>query len=182
MKFDNVSEMTPILPISASMKNSRKCPPCFSSQCGLCDECCGRGTETYDASSYSCLSSAETLAKFSRDIPSKIEGYRNEIGRLMYREQTGTPNRDEVMPGVIPERFTVEEAIFKKPSVYKILETPHGAICDNPKCKTMYTGSPEYFHMSWFPQIPVYTREHDDGCQLCILCVKKQGQAILPKL
>jgi hypothetical protein len=164
------------------MKNSRRCPPCFSSQCDFCDTCCGRGTETYPTSSFDCLAQAEGLAKFSGDLSTQIEGYRNKIGILMHRDQAGLPKGIEVMTGVIPERFKVDEAIFKSPSVYKRLETPHGAICDTPKCKTMYTGSPEYFHMSWFPHIPVYTREHDDGCQLCILCLKKQGEPILPKL
>ena len=159
--------------------SSSPVPPCFSSQCGLCDSCCG-----YDqkASPYDCIVRAENLAKFSGSMSIQIEKYRADIGTLMYREQECLHVGAEAMTGIIPERFKVDEALFKPPSVYTLLESPHGAICDTPKCKTMYTGSPEYFHMSWFPKVPVYTREHDDGCQLCILCLKEQGNPVLPKL
>jgi len=164
------------------MKNSRKCPPCFSAQCGLCDVCCGRNTETHVATFGDCLAHAESLAKFSVDLPTQIESYRNKINTLIHRSKASEPIGAEVFTGIIPDRFKVGEGLLKRPSVYNRLKGPHGAICDTPRCKTMYTGSPEYFHTSWFPHIPVYTRSHDDGCQLCILCLKQHGTPVFPKL
>ena len=161
-------------------RNLRHVPPCFSGQCGLCGTCCGQDAPS---TSRDCIARSEVLSKFYQgSLTTDREEYMNKITQLMRREQGCLVHEKELLTGIIPTKFRVQEACFSGPSVYKKLETPHGAICDSPHCKMMYTSAPEYYHMSWFPQIPVYTRETDDGCQLCILCLKKQGKPVVPKL
>jgi len=163
------------------MKNQLYVPPCFSGECGHCMGCCGNAIARVSASEMDGVDRGRVLAKFPQKPKEDLEAYMNEINQIRYREQECTPNPDETITGVVPKEFKVSGKLFRDSEVYKLLKTPHGALCDTPRCKVHYVNAPEFFHMSWFTSIPMYTRKRDDSHQMCIKCVKEVGSVVLPK-
>ena len=163
-----------------TLKNSLFAPPCFSSQCGLCASC---NKQEEAPRSNARLDRIKLLAKFSKESnSSEVEAYRNQMTQLMYREANGLCKTSERVHGILTPSYKVEESL-NYTSVYTRTKNPHSHICDNLPCMRAYNESPEYFHKSWFPTIPMYergdlpkTKQKDSSCHLCGLCMKTQGQ------
>ena len=165
--------------MTSKMKNALFAPPCFSSQCGLCASC-NKREEAPRANDR--LDRVRLLAKFSKESNcSEVETYRNQMTQLMYRETNGLYKPSERVHGILAPSYTLEESMYHT-SVYTRIANPHTRICDNIPCMRSYIESPEYFHKSWFPTIPMYergdlpkTKKEASSCHLCGLCVKTQG-------
>jgi hypothetical protein len=150
------------------MKHSTFAPPCFSSQCGFCASCNRRGDIPR---SQPRLDRIRQLAKFTKsENAESVEVYRNQMNRMIQKEQMGIS---------LLETHT-EEGLYDT-ATYTRIPSPHQEICDNPPCMRVYCESPDYFHGSWFPQIPMYRREssvfrgtrifEDTKIHLCGICV-----------
>jgi hypothetical protein len=166
--------------MTTTMKNALFAPPCFSSQCGLCASC---HTHEEPLRANARLDRVRLLAKFSKDSNGvEVETYRNQMTQLMYREANGLCKPSECVHGILAPSYTVDESLYHT-SVYTRIANPHTQICDNVPCMRSYLESPDYFHNSWFPTIPMYergdlpkTKKDDSSCHLCGLCMKTQGQ------
>ena len=94
----------------------------------------------------------------------RFKEYHNKYFKLIDDIKKGNTN--------VKKYLKVEDKYGKK---YKKLEDFHGAVCDDPICKSLYVSSGDCVHAVIYPTIPMYTRvssgNDDDMCQLCILCV-----------
>ena len=158
------------------MSRSEYPPPCFSNQCGFCEQCNSRAK--YIKQSYNPQDStkrAVTLSKFMKSSLNDIsETYRNNIYKIKNREKESIFNNyKEYIYGIIPETKYINESILNDPSIYTRIKTPHNKVCDNPKCKAVYITTPEYFQKSFYPHVPMYKRETNIPNYLCCECVRQ---------
>jgi len=135
---------------------------CFSGQCGLCNECCS--IIKYTSYVPEGLQRAEATKVFNE---TRMSSYCKKWGRVLYNKQLSATKKKIIdVKGAFPPR---REA-------WELLDSPHGAICDDPVCKAVYASSDDGVHAMIYPNIPVYTRRtndrSDDNCQLCIVCIE----------
>ena len=154
------------------MKHSSFAPPCFSSQCGFCASCNRREEVPRETPR---LDRIRELSKFTKSQNAGfVETYMNQMNRLMHRDQMGLS---------LPE--TYQDEGLHHTAEYTRIPPHHQGICDNPPCMRVYCESPEYFHQSWFPTIPMYKKNpsvfrgvpifEDTQIHLCGLCVNASG-------
>jgi hypothetical protein len=110
------------------------------------------------------------LSKFTMGdkVVQLTEPYMKEVNQIIQQERCSVD---------LPEMFEINGG-----TKYTRLSDGHGALCDTLLCQTAYTSAPERFQTTWFPKVPLYTRIPDNGCQLCILCLRRQGCPIRPKI
>ena len=135
---------------------------CFSGECGMCHGCSSpMAGEKLPDTSPECLKRGEDTVMFNE---SRFKEYHNKYFKLI--DDISKGNTD------IKKYLKVEDKYGK---MYKKLEDYHGAVCDDPICKSFYVSSGDCVHAMVYPMIPMYTRvssgNDDDMCQLCILCV-----------
>jgi hypothetical protein len=132
---------------------------CFSGECGLCHGCSSpMAGEKLPDTTPECLKRGKDTSIFNE---TRIKGDYTLYFKLLH--------------GVKRVNTKIEDKYGKK---YKKIEGYHGAICDDPICKSFYVSSGDDIHTLIYPEIPMYTRvssgNDNDMCQLCVLCVNNK--------
>jgi hypothetical protein len=58
-------------------------------------------------------------------------------------------------------------------SKYNLIQEFHSAVCDDQLCKVFFVSAHDSKKSNFYPKLPVYTRDIDDGHQLCAVCINR---------
>lgn len=140
--------------------------PCFSSQCGMCSSCCS--FKDIPSNIPEGLSRAKDLLKIMNNkvLESSWNDHSKKMKKIIQKYNYNyNCSEDKVNHFPIPEKIDYGKHTFK------LLDTPHGAICDDPLCQLQYILSNDGDHALYYTGLPVYTREIDDNVQICAVCL-----------
>jgi len=142
---------------------------CFSDECGLCSNCC---VNTMNEFKVSDIETKELLER-GRDL-SKLMGkqYVEEV-KDRYNKNLKTwcikyGYEDPMCFGYAPEE--IKENFSGKNEKFKIINTKHNAICDDPYCRMLYFTSTDWEHKTRHSMLPMYNRERDN-LKICGPCL-----------
>ena len=144
---------------------------CFSSQCGSCAHCCS--FKAVPDKKPEGLSRADDLIKImgAENVSKEFKDYSNKMAKIEKKYHYDDPWMDDKL-NPIPMPKTKFKGSGEGLTQFDLLDTPHGAICDDPLCKAFFNISDDGVHALYHTRLPVYTRTSiGDDIQLCAVCI-----------
>ena len=135
--------------------------PCFSSECGMCANCC----RTPDSSK---LEEKERRYKDMSKIMGKplIEEYREVYNKRLNSWAKNKSYTDPFLYGYAKEKIKVKE------ETYTLCKKIHSEVCDDPYCGVLYNSTDEYTQKTKYSKYPIYTSDTRD-IKLCGVCIDR---------
>ena len=135
--------------------------PCFSSECGLCANCC----RNHDSSK---LGERERRYKDMSKIMGKnlIEEYREVYNKRINTWTKSKGYTDPFLYGYAKEKIKLGE------ETYSLCNKVHSDVCDDPYCRALYNSTDEYTQKTRYSKYPIYTSDTRD-IKLCGVCIDR---------
>jgi len=135
--------------------------PCFSSECGLCANCC----RTPDSSK---LEEKERRYKDMSKIMGKnlIEEYREVYNKRLNTWAKSKGYTDPFLYGYAKEKIKVND------ETYTLCKKIHSDVCDDSYCRALYNSTDEYTQKTKYSKYPIYTSD-TRNIKLCGVCIDR---------
>lgn len=135
--------------------------PCFSSECGLCANCC----RTPDSSK---LEEKERRYKDMSKIMGKnlIEEYREVYNKRLNTWAKSKGYTDPFLYGYAKEKIKVND------ETYTLCKKIHSDVCDDSYCRALYNSTDEYTQKTKYSKYPIYTGD-TRNIKLCGVCIDR---------
>ena len=145
--------------------------PCFSGECGLCENCydsnCSSSVPDHGShgSHDSTMDRAKDLCKVlgKKRIDDITMNYNSVLKKWCKR--TGYRNPMDI--GWTKKTVKVDQ--LYESTEYNLIERKHSSVCDDPLCKAMYVNSSVWLHGSFYTSLPIYAGK--EGKLLCGPCI-----------
>ena len=135
--------------------------PCFSSECGMCANCC----RTPDSS---ILGEKERRYKDMSKIMGKnlIEEYRGVYNKRLNAWAKNKSYTDPFLYGYAKEKIKVNN------ETYTLCKKVHSDVCDDSYCRALYNSTDEYTQKTKYSKYPIYTSD-TRNIKLCGVCIDR---------
>lgn len=141
--------------------------PCFSGDCGFCEECCSNNYIKTNPNELTMR--AHDAIKFIGK--NKVEEENDKYSKAIKQKMIKTDYRNPTDIGYMP-RFVNYEIHPSHHMKYKLNQKIHSEVCSNRICQVLFHSSHEEIQKSYYPKLPVYTRVTDNNHHLCSVCIK----------
>ena len=141
--------------------------PCFSGECGFCACCCDTEPTSKEPE---VLQRANDLKKF---MFSRYEKELDHYNKTLKQLAKSVDYRGPGDIGFMKKKVYDTSNPNPEYSKYNLIQEIHSAVCDDPLCKVFFVSSHDSKKSLFYPKLPVYTRDIDDGHQLCVVCINR---------
>ena len=143
--------------------------PCFSGDCGLCNNCCGNYQAGHTITEE--LNKTQRATDHIKFTKSDLEKLTQEYWRGLRKIYLDTEYSSPSQPGGLPRIYHTDNYPHSS-DIYRLHMKCHEKVCHMPLCQMMYQDTHEH-QRSVYNILPVYVGEH---CTLCAPCIRKIGK------
>jgi len=95
------------------------------------------------------------------NVSREFKDYSHKMAKIVKEHHYNNPWMDDnVNPIPMPRNIVKEtgKGLTHSVTKFELLDTPHGAICDDPLCQAFFNISDDGVHALYYTELPVYTR------------------------